>query len=263
MELAIAHLWWIPVQLTHTGNVVSLPDGVVIHVGAWGCGKKPAQSETLFLPKLITLSKILPIPAHLWCVIYILCMRVRERDWVAWHECMFLRAAQVVTRILTWAALHSDWGSNKENILRQRNLGSTHVKSWSGGGSTGCRRSWITSRLLSSCWRRTYSRRVQRWDSFQAAYHFLISAILSWNIWRRLETVSIRKCLTIAFYYITNYLLIGGRGVLWCPGALFSERWWQRAYLWHLELILPAGSKEVLLPAPPTKILVQKIRWLH
>ncbi len=79
-------------------------------------------------------------------------------------------STSLIYSLLTCAALHKDWGSRSENILRLRNWGRVLVKSWSGGGMEGwiqlCRRSsWSSLSCL-----RTYSNKDHLCTSFQDLY---------------------------------------------------------------------------------------------
>lgn len=58
-------MWWVPVQLANTGDVVSLPKGVVTHLRRrWG-GNEPATLHALLLPNLVALCQIIPVPTNL------------------------------------------------------------------------------------------------------------------------------------------------------------------------------------------------------
>lgn len=158
VEVLGAHyLWWVPVKLADTFYVMSLPEGVVIHLG-WGRrGEEPTQPQALFLPDFVALSKILPVPANL-----------ENRLKLIWHTCSWQHTCE---------ALHSVCGSSMENILRQRNLGSFLVKSWFGGGvaHNGCSKLWMNTSCSSFNCFRMCSSKTHLCSSLQAAYCNLIA----------------------------------------------------------------------------------------
>lgn len=56
-------------ELADASDVVSLPEGVITHLG-WGRGRKePAKPQALLLPDLVALCKILPVPANLLSIL--------------------------------------------------------------------------------------------------------------------------------------------------------------------------------------------------